>query len=182
MGRLVLALCAVVLVVTAGCVGDELRIGADPAGVDDDTLSATGYQQTGSTTATVTQQATVDGRERTVVLETITRTYERDGARFVVSASPAVDLDGESANPLAQQSLRSLAAGALGVGTDALTPQGQQAVTVFGRSATALGYGSDSGRVSVLRVLHDGDVLVVVAVGVDYPQPLLSGLVHPDVQ
>ena len=192
MRRLCIGVCVVLLVAASGCLGGDLAFESEPATVDAATLSETGYALVGNETQTVEQTVEVGGENRTVSLDVHSRTYERsvtvDGrtgtARVVVLTTPAVDLGGESRNPYASRASRELVASFHGVSATDLHRNVDQSVTVLGATRSLGTYDYDGETLGLLRLRHDGDLLVVytaIPKGASEESrlgTLLGGLVH----
>lgn len=194
MRRLAVGLGLCLLVLSAGCIGDDIRFESQAAGVEASALTKTGYTLAGNETRTVTQTVALGDRNRTVRLDIHRRTYERtvaDGngstgtAQVTVLSSPAVDLGGASRNPLAGQATRSLLADLQDLPFESLQLLGDEQYTVLGQHLSMSRYGYDGRTFGILRLRHDGDLLIVHTTAPDtLPtseqfRALLEGLVHP---
>lgn len=192
MRRLALTLCVLALALSAGCLDGDLQFNSEPAAIDEATLSETGYTLVGNETQTIAQPIDIDGDNRTISLESHSRTYERavsiDGrtetARVVIFTTPAVDLGGKSRNPYADRASRDLLASFHGVPAADLHRNVDQSLTVLGTTRSLGTYDYDGETLGLLRFRHDGDLLVVYTA---VPQnageesrlaTLLGGIVH----
>jgi hypothetical protein len=183
------------LLLTSGCLGvitgdESLRFEAQPAAVDDTAAANAGYSLTEAKTATVNRTFEVAGQTRTVTVDNRVATYEKaldfgplGTARlgtFAVVTTPAVEIAGETLNPLGDYDNDQL------VGLLASNYTGLQDVDrVSSRQVTALGTETQVTKyaataptafdqqidvfVHVTSVRHEGDF--VIAMGV-YPQVL----------
>lgn len=174
------------LLVTSGCSflgGGPIEFAASPASVCSDALSATGYATDVSTWANRSGEVTVAGETRTLRLSNYVNGYVRevDGQTrggFVLLSTPTAPVAGQALNPVRGLSPRDLAEsledeldqyGQLSV----LERVGTEEVTVLGTTATRTRFGATatdgSGDpvdvyVSVLRVEHESDFVIVGSV------------------
>lgn len=202
----------VVLLAAAGCVGvltgeEALAFEAQPATVSAAAQADSGYEEVRRTSQPTTREFTVAGQTREVEVTNRQVEYARsvtveslgsgDLARFVVVATPAVEVLGRTFNPVGDLSNRQLAEQLQDdyEGLGELRPAGERSVPVLGADATVSTYTADatvgdSGAaveltVHVTRVRHDADFVVVVAVHptlldgeADRVDRLLGGLQH----
>ncbi len=209
--RTVAAAVVAAMVLTAGCsvlTGDEpVRFESSPATVSDAATSETGYEETAVSEEVRSRTFSAGGRERAVEVTNHRAQYERQldlgplgtqrAGVFAVLSSPAVEVLGETFNPLADLSEEEildrfdsqyddLTVGDR-VGNRTTTVLGQQTtVEKFDGTAALAGTEVDV-FVHVTKVRHGDDFVVVVAV---YPQRLpgeeenvfamLDGLEHDD--
>ncbi len=183
-----------VLILTSGCLslvtGGTAQFDSSPATVSESALSETGYSESARSSENVTRNFTVAGQERTVQVTNHVAQYERNVslgplgeyelARFVAFSTPAVEIAGQTFNPVADWSERRI------VRELSAEYSGLSDVThVNNRSVQSLGEGRSvakfSGRATVMAgqevdvVLHvtkfrHGDDFVL-AVGI-HPQQL----------
>ncbi|SFG80117.1 hypothetical protein SAMN04488063_2991 [Halopelagius inordinatus] len=111
-------LAVAVLVSTSGCVGvltgeDPLTFSADAAAVEESVASNAGYESNGTRTMDVNRTFEVAGQERTVVAENRVTTYEKSMdlvvfeaklGVFTVISTPAVEVAGQTMNPIGDYS------------------------------------------------------------------------------
>lgn len=192
--RVVATILAVaVLVSTSGCVGvltgeEPLTFSADRAAVDESVASNAGYSSNGTETVTVNRTFQVAGQERRVVAENKMTTYEKSLDLVVVEAklgvftvvsTPAVEVAGQTLNPIGDYSNARLVelvqdrysglSDVREVSSRTITVQGTETeVTKFAGKATVQGQQIDV-FVHVTKY-RDGDDFVV-AIGI-YPQQL----------
>lgn len=192
MARLALAICLGLLLVTSGCLGDDIRFQSQPATVDERALSETGYTLAESETRELSQDVAFGNENRTVILESHARIYEREvphngttaTARVVVLSTPAVDLGGDSRNPLASRATRQIVAEFRGVSATSLHLNTDQEMTVLGTQQTLITYDYAEETLGLLRMRHDGDLLIVytsIPAGSDeqiHQTALLRAIVH----
>lgn len=177
------------LVLCSGCLGvltgsEPASFESSPAAVSGDALAETGYERAGNETRAVERTFTVLGQNRTAEVTSHVATYERRAAVgpfgertvgwFAVVSTPAVELAGETYNPVAGDGGAELIrrfGGAYGRIENA-SAVGSRNVTALGTETTVRKYAAeavvDGRRVPVsLRVttVRDGDDFVV-AVGV----------------
>jgi hypothetical protein len=195
--RALLALTLALLLASSGCLGflagsESLEFAADPARTDDAAASGAGYELNSTETLVENRTFEAAGQSRTVEVRNRVATYERavelgplGRAKlgvFAVVSSPAVEVAGQTFNPLEDASnadlvemvdsqysglstgepVSSRSVRALGTETN---------VTRFEGSATFAGQSVDV-FVHVTKVRHEDDF--VVAVGV-YPQAIDDG-------
>jgi len=211
MRKIVLLLAAAAVATTAGCgfiTGSEaLQVDAQPATVEDATLSETGYEAASVTNQTVSREFTVAGQTRQVNVTNSLAQYDRSvdlgplgeqrGAVFATFASPQVDVLGQSFNPISDMSNEELLSefgsqyGGLSVGEQVdnrtHTVLGTQTGVEKYDGTAELGGTTVDVYVHVTTVKHDGDYVVSLAI---YPQELsgeqervftmLDGIEHAD--
>jgi hypothetical protein len=183
-----------ILVVSSGCVGflagsEELSFAADPAATADSAASSAGYESNGTRTQRVEREFTVAGQTRTVEAANEITTYEKaieipllGEAKlgvFTLVSSPAVEIAGETFNPIGDYSndrlVRLVASeygglsGAEQVSERRLTALGTR-TTVTKYSATATVQGEEVDVFVHVTKVRDGEDFVV-ALGI-YPQRL----------
>jgi hypothetical protein len=192
--RVVAAVLAVaMLTTTSGCIGfltgdEALSFSADPAVVDESAAESAGYSTDGPRALSVNRTVSAAGQEREVVAENQVTTYrktldlgifEADLGVFTVVSTPAVEIAGQTLNPIGEFSNRRLVSlvqdqyeglnDVQEVSSQTITVQGQQTeVTKYSGTATVQGQEVDV-YVHVTKY-RDGDDFVV-AIGV-YPQRL----------
>ncbi|MFC6825348.1 DUF6517 family protein [Halopelagius fulvigenes] len=192
--RTVAVLLAVAMLVsTSGCVGvltgeKPLTVSADPAVVEESVASNAGYTSNGTRTVEVNRTFSVAGQERTVVAENKMTTYEKSldlavveakVGVFTVVSTPAVEVAGQTLNPIGDYSNARLVelvqnrysglSDVREVSSRTITVQGTETeVTKFAGKANVRGRQVDV-YVHVTKY-RDGDDFVV-AIGI-YPQPL----------
>jgi len=208
--RSVAAGAVALLTPTAGCgfiTGEEpLRLAASLATVPSDVRSETGYEETDRSERTRERSFSAGGQTREVAVTNRLTQYERRisvgpltdqrAALLAVLSSPAVEVLGETFNPLADLSERQLLE-RFDSGYEGLTVGervGERTVTVLDQPTTVEQY-EGTARIAgaavdvfvhVLKTRHEDDFVVCVAV---YPQRLLTegdrvvtlveGLDHP---
>ena len=111
-------LCLALLVASSGCLnlvtGGTASFEASPATVEEATLDETGYALANQSEQRINRTFQVAGQERTVRVTNHLAQYERnvslgplgerDLARFVVLTTPAVEIAGQTFNPVGQWS------------------------------------------------------------------------------
>jgi hypothetical protein len=114
----VLALLAIALLVTSGCLGvfsdDATTFEAEPADVDDAAAAETGFEKNGTRDSVATREIGPDGATQTVRVISKVTTYEKSltipllgTARlgvFSVVSTPAVEIAGQTFNPIGDYS------------------------------------------------------------------------------
>lgn len=192
--RVVAAVLAVaMLTTTTGCIGfltgqEALSFTAEPAVVDESTASNAGYSTDGPRVLSVNRTVSAAGQEREVIAENQVTTYrktldlgifEADLGVFTVVSTPAVEIAGQTMNPIREFSNRRLVSlvqdqyqglsDIQEVSSRTITVQGQQTeVTKYSGTATVQGQEVDV-YIHVTKY-RDGEDFVV-AIGV-YPQRL----------
>ncbi|MDS0298993.1 DUF6517 family protein [Halogeometricum sp. S1BR25-6] len=192
--RVVAAVLAVaMLTTTSGCIGfltgdEALSFAAEPAVVDESAADSAGYSTDGPRVLSVNRTVSAAGQERQVVAENQVTTYrktldlgifEADLGVFTVVSTPAVEIAGQTLNPIGEFSNRRLVSlvqdqyqglnDVQEVSSQTITVQGRQTeVTKYSGTATVQGQEVDV-YVHVTKY-RDGDDFVV-AIGV-YPQRL----------
>jgi len=200
----------VLLLATAGCVGfltgeEPLGFAANATEVDDATLEATDYRLAHSASPNSTQNVTVAGQTRRVVVSSELRRYNRtvtlaagvegDFARMTVFSSPAATVGGTSINPIGSLSDERLVRRFVGAssGLSNVEFQSNRSVEFLGEARTVSEYTATqrmggvqtNATVHLATVEHDGDFVTVVAV---HPEAvdersrvdaLLAGFRHP---
>lgn len=193
MRKIAILLTVAVVASTAGCgfiTGDEpLSFSADPATVNEETLSETGYEEASTRTQNVSREFTVAGETREVTVSNELATYDRAielgalgeqrAALFATFSSPEVEIATRTFNPISEMSNRQLLSRfsseyeGLTVGEQV----GNESRTVLGTETSIEKYEGTAeldGRtvdvyIHVTTVQHGGDY--VVGLGV-YPQRL----------
>jgi len=200
----------VLLLATAGCVGfltgeEPLGFAANATEADDATLEETGYRLAHSASPNSTQNITVAGQDRQVVVSSELRRYNRtvalaegvegDFARVTVFTSPAASVAGTSVNPIGSLSDERLVRRFVGAssGLSDVEFRSNRSVEFLGDSRNVSEYTATqrmggmqtNATVHLTTVEHDGDFVTVVAV---HPEAvdersridtLLAGLEHP---
>ncbi|ELZ34457.1 hypothetical protein C474_02086 [Halogeometricum pallidum JCM 14848] len=192
--RVVAAVLAVaMLTTTTGCIGfltgqEALSFSAEPAVVDESAASSAGYSTDGPRVLSVNRTVSAAGQEREVVAENQVTTYrktldlgifEADLGVFTVVSTPAVEIAGQTMNPIGEFSNRRLVSlvqdqyqglsDVQEVSSQTITVQGRQTqVTKYSGTATVEGQEVDV-YIHVTKY-RDGEDFVV-AIGV-YPQRL----------
>ena len=183
-----------ILVLSSGCIGflagnEELTFEADPAVTADSAASSADYEFNGTRTQTVEREFTVAGQTRTVEAANEISTYEKTvdiplfgSAKlgvFTLVSSPAVEVGGETFNPIGDYSndqLVRLVANRY-EGLNDVEQVSRQEVSMLGTETTVTKYSATASFqgedvdvfVHVTKVRHEEDY--VVALGV-YPQRL----------
>ena len=192
--RVVAAVLAVaMLTTTTGCIGfltgeEALSFTADPAVVDESAAESAGYSTDGPRVLSVNRTVSAAGQEREVVAENQVTTYrktldlgifEADLGVFTVVSTPAVEIAGQTLNPIGEFSNRRLVSLVQDQyrGLDDIQEVSSQTITVQGKqtevtkySGTATVQGRDVDVYVHVTKYRDGDDFVV-AIGV-YPQRL----------
>ncbi|QIB74640.1 hypothetical protein GL213_07680 [Halogeometricum borinquense] len=194
--RIVAAVLAVaILTTTTGCIGfltgeESLSFAAKPAVVDESAAESAGYVTDGPQTVEVNETVTVAGQERHVVAKNQVTTYEKTLdltifeaklGMFTVISSPAVEVAGQTMNPIADYSSRQLVglvetqyqglSDVNKVSSQTITVQGQETeVTKFAAKATINGERVDV-YVHVMKYKDGEDFIVGLGL---YPQKLDS--------
>ncbi|SFR69175.1 DUF6517 family protein [Halogeometricum limi] len=189
----VAGLATTALTATTGCIGfltgqEALTFAAEPAAVEASAAENAGYSSDGPRTESVERSFTVAGQERQVVAENEINTYEKSldlgffeaklGV-FTVISTPAVEIAGQTLNPIGDYSNQQLVnlvqsqyeglSDVREVSTQTITAQGTQTeVTKYAAKATVSGQQVDV-YIHVTKY-RDGEDFIV-AVGV-YPQQL----------
>jgi len=211
MRKLTLLLTVAVVASTAGCgflTGSEaLQISAQPATVEESTLSETGYEEQSVTNQTVSREFTVAGQTRQVNVTNSLARYDRSvdlgplggqrAAVFATFSSPQVDVLGQSFNPISDMSNEDILSqfssqyGGLSVGEQVdnrtHTVLGEETGVEKYEGTAQLSGSSVDVYVHVTTVKHGGDYVVSLAI---YPQELsgeeervftmLDGIDHAD--
>lgn len=178
------------LVVSSGCVGvltgnEPLTFEANPVSVSSATLDDAGYEEVRSTTQEMTREVSAAGQTRDVVVTNHVTEYARtvdagplgsgEFARFVVVSTPAVDVLGQTFNPVGEMSNRELAELAQDQyqGLENLQSAGERPVSVLGTQATVSRFTADATvqgtdqsvelTLHVTRIRDGGDFIVVIA-------------------
>jgi len=182
-----------VVLATSGCLGvfsgGTTTFEAEPADVDEAAASQTGFEKNGTRDSVVTREVGPEGVSETVQVVNKVTTYEKaleipllGTARlgvFSIVSSPAVEVAGQTFNPLADYSNDRLVqlvtnrfgslSGVERVSSRQLTVLGTETtVTKYAATTTAQGQNIDV-FVHVTKVRHEGDFLVGIGV---YPQQL----------
>jgi hypothetical protein len=176
------------LVLTAGCVGvitgsEALLVEAEPISVSGAAQSAAGYEEARTTTQELQREVSAAGQTREVVVTNHVAEYARsvdagplgsgEFARFVVVSTPAVDVLGQTFNPVGDMSNRELAELAQEQYEDLrnLQPAGERSVTVLGTDATVSQFTADARVADTDRTMkvtlhvtrvRDGDDFIVI--------------------
>lgn len=201
---------AALLPLSSGCLGvitgsKPASFEASPVSIGDDALAETGYESTGTETRTVERTVTALGQDRTVEITNHVATAERRatlgplGERtvgaFAAASTPAVEIAGETHNPLAEYDGGELIrrfSGRYGP-VENVSAAGSRTVTALATETTVEKYHAEAtveGRrvpvaLHVATIRHEGDL--VIAVGA-YPRSidgeaatmrLMRGLRHP---
>lgn len=177
-----------VLVVTSGCAGPLVEVGASPATIPDNALAPTEYRHQNTTEVPITYPLGMGGLSQAVTVRTWLSAYAPETmadspAFLVVVSSPDVEVAGASLNPLTQLSNRELTRFVLervaeaknlgGVsGASGLEEVGVQSVTVLGSTADLVSYAgvaevegeTVSVVINVVSVHHGSDVIVAMGV------------------
>jgi hypothetical protein len=191
--RFVASVSLAILVLTSGCIGflagnEELSFEADAAATDESAASSAGYELNGTRSQTIERDFTVAGETRTVEAVNKITTYEKTleipllgeaklGV-FTVVSSPAVEVAGETFNPIGDYSndqLVRLVAGKYG-GLSGVERVSERQVTTLGTETTVTKYSATAtfqGQQDVDVFVHvtkvrDGEDYIV-ALGI-YPQ------------
>lgn len=188
--RLSVAVLLVVLVTSAGCVGvltgsEPLVLTAHPVSVSDAGVAQAGYQSAGTSTQTLNEQVSAAGQSRDVEvtnhLSEYTRTVDAgqgsgEFARFVVLSTPAVEVFGQTFNPVGAMSVGELVElmqdGSEGF--DGIEPDDKRSATVLGTSAEVEAFRGESTlegtgqtvdvTIDVVRIRAGDDFIVAIAV------------------
>jgi len=193
MRKLTLLLTVAVIATTAGCgfiTGDEaLTFSADPATVDEDALSESGYEEVSTDRQTIVRNFTVAGQTRSVNVTNHLAQYDRGvelpgigqqrAGLFVTFASPQVEIATRTFNPIADLSNRQLLAQfssqyeglTVGEQVDNRTTMvlGQDAAIEKYEGSAQLSGTSVDVSIHVTTVRHEGDIIVALGI---YPQAL----------
>lgn len=203
----VVALC--VLLTTTGCLGvltgdETLSFEASAAAVDATALESANYQQYRADAETVAREFSAAGQTREVTVTNRVRGYnrtlalgplgERDLGRFVVVSSPAVEVAGETFNPVGDWSNRRLVSELADSyeGLDDAEFESNRTVAALGADRTVSAFTGTSTvagqevdvRVHVTTVRHGEDFVVALAVHPeavdeeDRVDTLVAGLRH----
>lgn len=106
------------LLITSGCMGvlsdGTSSFGADPVEPRNEDLRNAGYEQTSAQSTNESRTVRIGGQDRDVILTNVFRTYERtvdDGSvsEITLYATPVIELDGETVNPVDEWSDQRLA-------------------------------------------------------------------------
>jgi hypothetical protein len=200
----------VLLLASAGCVGfltgsEPLGFAANATEVDDATLEETDYRLAHSASPNSTQNVTVGGQTRQVVVSSELRRYNRtvalaegiegDFARVTVFTSPAATVAGTSVNPIGSLSDERLVRRFVGASSGLANVEfrSNRSVEFLGESRTVSEYAATrsmggvrtNATIHLATVEHDGDFVTVVAVHPEAVEErsrvdaLLAGLRHP---
>ncbi len=188
MQRIALTALVSLLVVSAGCTGlltgETIEFTAAEATVDEETLSATGYEGGEPTNQTITRNESIGGQERTVRITNRIAQYSRSGeirgvqapeaATFVVLSTPGAQMAGQTLNPAAGWSDRRIVDQVAQRNNDVRDIQFDEnrtvqslgesrELSVFNGTTERAGQELDV-RIHVASFEHEGDVLIAVAV------------------
>lgn len=188
--RLSVSLLFAAVIVTAGCVGvltgsEPLLVEAEPVSVSGTAQSAADYEEARKTTQELQEEVSAAGQTREVIVTNHVAEYVRsvdagplgsgELARFVVVSTPAVEVLGQTFNPVGDMSNRELAELAQDQYEDLrnLQSAGERTVTVLGTDTTVSRFTADATlagtdqtvevTLHVTRVRDDGDFIVVIA-------------------
>lgn len=100
------------LVLLSGCSAlvtgnNPVEFAADPAGVDDATLSETNYELANSEESTINRTVSIAEEERTVIITNHMKTFEKQSSNskstglFAVFSTPSAEVAGQAVNPIA---------------------------------------------------------------------------------
>lgn len=180
----------VLLVVSAGCVGvltgsEPLLVEASSVSVSSTAQGDAGYEEVRTTTQELTREVSAAGQTREVVVTNHVAEYARsidagplgsgELARFVVVSTPAVEVLGQTFNPVGEMSNRELAELAQDQYQDLenLESAGERRVSVLGTQATVSRFTADATlqgtgqsvelTLHVTRIRDGGDFIVVIA-------------------
>lgn len=179
------------LVVTSGCVtaltgSEPIVVEASQVGVSTAAQNDAGYDEVRRETQPLSREVTVLGQTREIEVTNHIAEYSRsvsvgplgsgEFARFVVLSTPAVEVFGQTFNPVGDMSNRELAERVQQKyeGIENLQPAGERTATVLGTSTTVSTFTAD-GRVKgtgqsveltihVTQVRHGDDFIVAVGV------------------
>lgn len=181
------------LVTTSGCVdlvmGNTPTFESSEANVSEDALEESGYQPSESDTQNVTRNVSAAGQERTVRVTNHVTQYnrsmslgplgEQELGRFVVFTTPAVEIVGQTMNPVADWSERRVLdeVATEYAELDDISHVDSRTVSVLGSDrtvekfsgVTTVGDNEIDVYIHVTKFRHEGDF--VVAIGV-HPQQL----------
>lgn len=151
----------ILLVVSAGCVG--VLTGSEPLVVEASSVSVSstaqgdaGYEEVRTTTQELTREVSAAGQTREVVVTNHVAEYARtidagplgsgEFARFVVVSTPAVEVFGQTYNPVGEMSNRELLELVQDQyqGLENVQPAGERSVTVLGSSTTVSQFTADA--------------------------------------
>lgn len=188
------AVAVALLLVTSGCIGfitgdEPLTFSADPAAVESTAAQDAGYELNGTRPLEVNETFEVAGEERQVVATNYLTDYQKsmelgplgetEVGQFTVVSTPAVEIAGQTLNPIGSYSNAQLVEfvqqqySGLGdieqVGEQNITVQGTE-TTVTKFAATATLQGQEVDVYLHVTKYRDGEDFVV-AIGV-YPQRL----------
>ncbi|MEF8780086.1 MAG: DUF6517 family protein, partial [Haloferacaceae archaeon] len=175
-GRLAIALA--LLVVLSGCVGGSYAFAAEPASIDEGTLSEAGYEHAEPEEVEVDEQFQVGGEDVDVEIRSWVASYERTevGGELVVVSTPDATVAGQSVNPLVRLSggelvTRALEAAGEGEGNlRDVEEVGVENRTILDRETPVRSYEgvleTDAGEVPIAfhlaTVEHGDDVIVLL--------------------
>ncbi|MFB6150712.1 MAG: DUF6517 family protein [Haloarculaceae archaeon] len=165
-------------------VSDSATFAAAPAAPPDETVGDLGYELTNATEVVAERELSVAGQERTIVVRSQQRTYERTlsvgnetytSGRFVSFASPLVEIAGAPQNPVADMSHRELlerfgSRVAAWSGNPSLDRVGEREATMLGQPTSVSVFEANvtvdgtarTVTAYVATVQDDGDVVVAV--------------------
>ncbi|MFC6874449.1 DUF6517 family protein [Halobellus marinus] len=192
--RVLAAVAIALLLTTSGCIGfltgdEPLRISAEPATVADGTVAETGYELNDTRTVEVDRSFEVAGQERRVIASNQITDYKKsmelqplgevDLGVFTVVSTPAVEVAGQTLNPIGSYSNARLVelvqeqysglSDIEQVSEQNITAQGTE-TTVTKFAATATFEGQEIDVFVHVTKYRDGDDFIL-AIGV-YPQQL----------
>lgn len=180
----------VLLVATAGCVGvltgsEPLELEANPVSVSSAAQADTGYEEARTTTQRLRREVSAAGQTREVFVTNHVAEYARtidagplgsgEFARFVVVSTPAVEVLGQTFNPVGEMSNRELVELAQDQyqGLENIQPAGERGAIVLGSSTTVSTFTGDASvkgtdrtvevTLHVTRLRDGGDFIVVIA-------------------
>lgn len=185
------ALVLVLLITTTGCVGvltgdQPLSFESDPVSVSPAAQDDAGYEEARITTQNLTRDFSAAGQTREVTVTNHVAEYSRsvdlgafgsaEFARFVVVSTPAVEVLGQTFNPIDDMSDRELAEQVQSQyeGLEDLRSTGERQAQLLGTETTVSTFATDAElgstgqsielTIHVTRVRHEADFVVVVAV------------------
>lgn len=183
--KIIVVILFIGLIFTSGCIGfltgeGPLRLQADSAGVQDTALDQTGFEEKSINNSTIERTVNVSGKNRTVFLQTKTATYVEEkevlGGSYEIAVFSVVSIPsipGGSFLTYIPDSLIIENVGKYAIPVDELEEHTTYKENILGQNTTVTEFrGKASGpagqdieiSVHTTKLVHDGDIIVIVAV------------------
>ena len=187
------SLALAVLVLTAGCLG--VLTGSEPLELESNEVSVSaaaqgdaGYEEVRTETQTIEREFSAAGQTREAVVTNHVAEYARsvsveplgtgEFARFVVVSTPAVEVLGQTFNPVGAMTTRELVELVQDryAGLEDVSPAGERTVTILGESATVSEF---TGEAEIAAVGERVDVTIHVVRVRSGPDFIVAIGAHP---